>query len=106
MLADFQGLSLLDTTTSEWRPLTRQRLIHHPFWSEDGAWVYFNDGGDTGGVWRVHVPEGRVEEMGPIPLPSGYSACWAVDVTPDENAVLSCWDSRLDIIALDYKEQK
>jgi Tol biopolymer transport system component len=105
ILADWHGMSLLDTTTSEWRPLMRQRWNGLPFWSPDSAWVYFNDIGDPV-LWRVHVPDGRLEELGPIPLPSGYNECSAVAAAPDNAAVVWCWDSRSDIFALDYKEQK
>jgi hypothetical protein len=76
MMADFQGLSILDTTTLKWRPPTRQQSTNHPFWSPDGAWVYFNDLGDTG-LWRVRVSDGNVEALGGIPNPAGYNDCWA-----------------------------
>ena len=105
MSADLQGMSFMDMRTLRWRPLTRQRSTNHPFWSGDSAWVYFNDIGDTG-LWRVRVPDGRVEELGPIPLPPGYNDCWAEALTSDGAAILECWDSRADIVALDYKEQK
>lgn len=95
----------MTSATSKWQPLTRQRPTGLPFWSPDSAWVYFNDIGDTV-LWRVHVPDGRVEELGPIPLPSGYNECSAVAAAPDNAAVVWCWDSRSDIFALDYKQQK
>ena len=105
MLADLQGISIMDTTTSKWHSLTRQRSTNTPFWSADSAWVYFNDVGDTG-LWRVRVPDGRVEELGPVPLPPGYNDCAAAARTPDGAAILVCIDSRQDIFALDYTEQK
>jgi Tol biopolymer transport system component len=105
MTADLQGLSLLDTTTSKWRSLTRQQATNTPFWSPDGAWVYFNDIGDTG-LWRVRVSDGHVEALGRIPRPSGYNQCWAESFAPDGTALLGCNDSRQDIFALDYKEEK
>jgi len=105
MLADWQGMSLLDTTTSLWRPLTAHQSTNNPFWSPDSAWVYFNDMGDTG-LWRVHVKDERVEALGPIPRPSGYSDCHGVGFRPDGAALVYCNDSRSDIFALDYKEQK
>jgi len=101
MTADLQGMSLLDTTTSEWRSLTRHST-DNPFWSLDSTWVYFNDIGSTG-LWRIHVGDGRLEELGPIPLPPGYTFCRAEAFAPDETAVLRCADSRTDIFALDYK---
>jgi Tol biopolymer transport system component len=105
MLADLQGISVMDLKTSKWHPLTRQRSTNDPFWSADSAWIYFNDIGDTG-LWRVRVPDGRVEELGPIPLPPGYNDCLATALTSDGAALLQCIDSRADIFALDYKEQK
>ena len=98
-------MSLLDTTTSLWRPLTAHQSTNNPFWSPDSAWVYFNDMGDTG-LWRVHVKDGRVEALGPIPLPSTYTDCFGAGFAPDGAALLYCNDSRSDIFALDYKEQK
>jgi hypothetical protein len=105
ILADWQGMSLMSTATSKWQPLTRQRSTGIPFWSPDSAWVYFNDIGDTV-LWRVHIPDGRVEELGPIPLPPGYNDCVAAALTSDGAAILKCWDSRAEIFALDYKEEK
>src|SRR5215467_8825456 len=54
MAAHLQGMLLLDTTTSKWRPPTLHQPTDHPSWSPDSAWVYFNDLGDTG-LWRVRV---------------------------------------------------
>jgi len=105
MTADFQGLAVLNTTTSRWRPLTRQQSTNHPFWSPDSAWVYFNDMGNTG-LWRVRVSDGHLEALGRIPRPSGYNECRATSFTPDGAALLQCFDTRVDIFALDYKEQK
>ena len=103
MTADFQGLSILDTTTLKWRPLTRQQSTNHPFWSPDSVWVYFNDLGDTG-LWRVRVSDGHEEALGGLPRPAGYNDCWAESFAPDGAVLLSCFDSRMDIFALDYKE--
>jgi len=105
MTADLQGMSVLDTTTSKWRPLTRQRSTNYPTWSPDSKWVYFNDLGDTG-LWRVRVSDGQVEALGRIPRPPGYNMCELWSFAPDGTALLTCWDSRVDIFALDYKEQK
>lgn len=105
MRADGQGLSVLDTMTSKWRPLTRQQSTNHPSWSPDSKWVYFNDIGDTG-LWRVRVSDGHVEALGRIPRPSGYNDCWAESFAPNGAALLVCFDSRRDIFALDYKEQR
>jgi len=106
MTADFEGLSVLDTTTWRWRPLTRQQSTNHPSWSPDSAWVYFiNSIGDTG-LWRVRVSDSHLEALGRIPLPSGYNDCRAISFAPDGSALLTCFDSRVDIFALDYKEQK
>lgn len=104
MTADLEGLSVLDTTTSRWRTLTRQQSTNHPSWSPDSAWVYFNDVGDTG-VWRVRVSDGHLEALGRIPRPSSYNDCFTVSFAPDGAALLECFDSRVDIFALDYKEQ-
>jgi len=105
MAAHLQGMSLLDTTTSKWRLLTLHQSTDHPSWSPDSAWVYFNNVGDTD-LRRVRVRDGHVETLGPIPLPSGYTLCRAVAFVPDGTALLECNDSRTDIFALDYKEQK
>jgi Tol biopolymer transport system component/DNA-binding winged helix-turn-helix (wHTH) protein len=105
MTADLQGLSVLDTTTAKWRPLTRQQNTNTPSWSPDSAWVYFNDIGDTG-LWRVRVSDGHVEALGRIPRPPGYDDCYIYSFAPDGAALLQCYDSRVDIFALDYKEQK
>jgi Tol biopolymer transport system component len=105
MTADLQGLALLDTTTSKWRPLTRQQSTNSPSWSPDSAWVYFNDVGDTG-LWKVRVSDGYVEPLGRIPRPSGYNNCSASSFAPDGAALLTCFDSRVDIFALDYEELK
>jgi Tol biopolymer transport system component len=105
MTADFQGLSVLDTTTSRWRPLTRQQSTASPSWSPDSAWVYFNGVGSTG-LWRVRVSDGHVEALGRTPRPSGYKDCFAGSIAPDGSALLTCFDSRQDIFAIDYKEQK
>ena len=105
MSADLQGMSIMDTKTSKWHPLTHQQSTNHPFWSADSAWIYFNDIGDTG-LWRVRVADGNVEELAPIPLPPGYNDCWAEALTSDGAAILECDNSQVDIVALDYKEQK
>ena len=105
MLADFQGMSLLDTTTSKWRPLTHHQPTDYPSWSPDSAWVYFNNIGDTE-LRRVRVRDGYVETLGPIPLPSGYNQCRTVAFFSNGTACLECDDSRTEIFALDYKEQK
>ena len=103
--SDYQGMSLLDTTGSKWRPLTAHQPSAHPFWSPDSAWVYFGQIGNPG-LWRVHVPDGRVDALGPIPLPSTQNLCFSEGFAPDGAAIVLCADSRTDIFALDYKEQK
>lgn len=105
MTTDFQGLSLLDTTTSEWRPLTRHQSTNSPFWSADSVWVYFNNVSETS-LWRVRITDGHVEDIGQIPSASNYEAHRALDFAPDGSVLGIFDDSRTDIFALDYKEQK
>ena len=88
MNADLQGLSVLDITTSKWRPLTRQQSTSYPFWSPDSEWVYFNDIGDRG-LWRVRVSDGHVEELGRIPRPQVTTT---VMLNPSLRMEQRCWD--------------
>jgi len=98
-------MSLFDTVTSKWRPPTLRQGTNYPFWSPDGAWVYFTNVGDSG-LSRVRVSDGRVEELGAIPVTPGYDECSGRGFVPGGTMLLKCDDSRKDIFALDYEEQK
>jgi sugar lactone lactonase YvrE len=97
-------MSLLNMATGKWRPLARHST-DSPFWSLDGAWVYFNDVAHPG-VWRVRVTDDLLEALGPPPVPPGYTeaGCRARAFAPDGAILLDCLDSRTDFFALDYKD--
>jgi len=101
MSIDMQGISLWDVSKSGWRPLVTYP-VDNPFWSPDSEWVYFNGAYDDY-LWRVRAKDGRLEKVLPTPMTTHYSWCWCNGFAPDGPALLSCYDYRRNIFALELK---
>jgi len=101
MSIDMQGIWLWDVSKSGWRPLLTYP-VDNPFWSPDSEWVYFNGAYDDY-LWRVRAKDGRLEKVLPTPMTTHYSWCWCNGFAPDGPALLSCYDYRRNIFALELK---
>src|SRR5215469_7571257 len=101
MHADSKGMSVWGDKQSGWNPLFRHD-VDNPFWSSDSEWVYFNGFYDAK-LRRVRVRDGRLEEVLPIPLSDDSRGCFGNGFTPDGKVLLSCFDPRRNVYAMDLK---
>ena len=63
MPLDQSKLVLYDMEAHTWKTLI-SRAAHDPAWSHDSHWIYFDDfAGKDQPIYRVSVPDGRVEEV-------------------------------------------
>jgi hypothetical protein len=101
MHADFKGMSVWDVTQSDWKPLFTHD-IDNPFWSLDSEWIYFNGHYDAN-LWRARVRDGKVQKVREIPMRVDYTGCFANGFKPDGRVLVSCFDMRRNIYALELK---
>jgi hypothetical protein len=76
--------------------------VDNPFWSQDSTWVYFNGAYDRS-LWRARVRDRKLEKVLPLPMRDNYTACFANGFTPNGEVLLSCFDHRRNIFALELR---
>ena len=101
MHADSKGMSVWEVTQSGWKPLFSYD-VDNPFWSQDGTWVYFNGAYDRS-LWRARVSDRKLERVLPLPMRDNYTACFGNGFTPNGEVLLSCFDHRRNIFALELR---
>jgi len=101
MHADSKGMSVWEVTQSGWKPLFSYD-VDNPFWSQDSTWVYFNGAYDRS-LWRARVSDRKLERVLPLPMRDNYTACFGNGFTPNGEVLLSCFDHRRNIFALELR---
>lgn len=96
-------LGIFDFARQQWRELA-QGSIDSPFWSSDGAWVYFNSPAD-GRLRRISVGGGTAQEVLTFSdVAPGTTDCFAEGFTPDNRLLIACNRTDANIYALQWSE--
>ena len=94
-------LMLFDFTTRKWTQLARFRSIHHPVWSRDEMYLYFQ--AEEGRINRVRV-RGLQSTKGLDAIGNWKnSVCYFEGLALDESPLVSCRQSDRDLYALDWE---
>src|SRR5215467_16112636 len=99
-------LLLFDLKTQKWSTLARGELLAFNFWSPDGKYVYMRDNPRFPRIVRVHIPDGREEEVVSLkgfPQAAGDPAVAWFGLTPDNELVVIRDRSPQEIYALDLQ---
>jgi eukaryotic-like serine/threonine-protein kinase len=87
-------LLLFDEQKQKWSKLVDNAFggFGWPSWSRDSKFVYFRDAADEHApiVYRVRVPDGKLERVVSIEVPDGLTGYWNgwTGVTPDSSPIL------------------
>jgi len=87
-------LLLFDQQKQKWSKLLDNAFggFGWPSWSSDGKFVYFRDAADEHApvVYRVRVPDGKLERVVSIEVPDGLTGYWNgwTGVAPDSSPIL------------------
>jgi hypothetical protein len=86
----------------KWSFLTRSEA-GFPSWSHDGQYIYFLHAGQDGGVERIRVPGGKVEQVTSLKgfQMTGYYGLW-LGLTPDDQPLLLRDLGTQDIVSMDW----
>ena len=100
--ANSLGLRLFDFKTRKWSALTNSG-VGFPSWSHDGQYVYFLHPGQDAGVWRIRIPDGKVEPVASLKgfQMTGYYGTW-LGLAPDDSPLLLKDTGTHDIVSMDW----
>ena len=102
---DFRQLMLFDFRSQHWTVIARAGFVNAPQWSHDSRFVIYQDTAAPEGqpIYRVSVPEGRVEEIASRKqlLRGDVSAYRLVSVDPSDEPVAVVVRRNADVYALD-----
>lgn len=96
-------LQLFDSKTQQWSTLAKSGLLSFNLWSHDSKYVYMRDYPGSPRIVRVHIPDGRIEEVVSLrgfPQVGDALAGW-FGLTPDNEPVVIRDRSTQEIYALD-----
>lgn len=87
------ALYLFDRSTKTWKEAADAAFLNIVGWTPDSKYIYYQDmyGGETQPVFRVHVPDGKIERLTSpdLALPADVSAYTLIGIGPD-GAPLAC----------------
>jgi len=97
-----QGLKLYDLKTRKWVLLTNV-TAGFPCWSENGRYIYFLRIVSNPGVFRVGVPDGKIEKVASLKdfQMTGYYGLW-LGLTPDDSPLLLKDTGTQDVVSMDF----
>ncbi len=102
---DDHRLVLFDFSSQTWREVARAAKLSRPFWSHDGAYIYYQDvfAGREQPIFRVRVSDHKVERVTNLKeqLPPGVTNVIFAGLTPDDTPLASLARTNSDIYALD-----
>ncbi|HKN60344.1 MAG TPA: winged helix-turn-helix domain-containing protein [Candidatus Acidoferrales bacterium] len=101
------GLYLFDRTTNQWKELANAAFLNLVGWTPDSKYIYYQDkyGGEAQPVFRVRVPDGKIERLtapdfaSPVDI-VGYTL---VGIAPDGAPLASAIRRTADIYSITYK---
>jgi dipeptidyl aminopeptidase/acylaminoacyl peptidase len=73
--SDFLNLMLFDVASERWSKLPQKSAVTFPEWSRDSQFIYFLQGVDDSGVFRMHRKGGAAERIVDL---NGFHATGAV----------------------------
>jgi len=97
-------LLLFDSKTQQWSILAKSELLAFNLWSPDGKYVYMRDNPGSPRIVRVHIPDGRMEEVVSLkgfPQAAGDPSVGWFGLTPDNEPILIRDRGIQEIYALD-----
>jgi eukaryotic-like serine/threonine-protein kinase len=96
------GVRLYDFKTQKWSVLSSS-AVGFPSFSHDGHYIYFLRTGQDGGVERIGVPDGKVEQVASLKgfQMTGYYSLW-LGLTPDDEPLLLKNTGTEDIVSMDW----
>jgi Tol biopolymer transport system component/DNA-binding winged helix-turn-helix (wHTH) protein len=101
------GLYLFDVTTHEWKELANAAFMNLVGWTPDSKYIYYQDkyGGETQPVFRVRVPDGKIERLTApdFTLPVDIVGYTLVGIAPDGAPLASAIRRTADIYSMTYK---
>jgi Tol biopolymer transport system component len=95
-------LVLFDSKTQQWSTLAKGEQLGYNLWSRDSRYVYMRENPGSPRIIRVHIPDGRVEEVVSLkgfPQLGDPSAGW-FGLTPDADPIVIRDRSVQEIFAL------
>ena len=97
-------LLLFDSKIQQWSTLAKGELLSFNLWSPDGKYVYMRSNVSYPRIVRVHIPDGRMEEVVSLkgfPQAAGDPSVGWFGLTPDGDVVVIHDRSTQEIYALD-----
>ncbi len=103
MPVDSRNLMLFDFTTQKWQQIVNVPASF-PNWSKSGEYLYFLREGDQPSVMRVHIRDGKLEQVADLKnFPqAGYYGIW-LGLAPDDSPLLLRDTGTQEIYALDWQ---
>lgn len=101
---DQTTLLLFDRDTRTWTELGRFKTVHHPVWSRDERFLYF-EVVDEESIYRIRMSDRAVEKVVDLrgARKSAYWFCVFEGLAADESPLISCAHHDPDIYALDWE---
>ena len=99
-------LLLFDSKTQQWSTVAKGELLSFNLWSPDGKYVYMRYNLGYPRIVRVHIPDGRMEEVVSLkgfPQAAGDPSVGWFGLTPDNELVVIRDRSTQEIYALDLQ---
>ncbi len=103
MPVDSRNLMLFDFTTQKWQEIAKTPASF-PNWSNSGEYLYFLREGDQPSVMRVHIRDGKLEQVADLKnfAQAGYYGLW-LGLAPDDSPLLLRDTGTQEIYALDWQ---
>jgi len=99
-------LLLFDSKIQQWSTLAKGELLGFNLWSPDGKYVYMRNNVGYPRIVRVHIPDGRMEEVVSLkgfPQAAGDPSVGWFGLTPEGDPILIRDRSIQEIYALDVE---
>jgi Tol biopolymer transport system component/DNA-binding winged helix-turn-helix (wHTH) protein len=102
---DSQSLMLFDFRTQTWSALVTGAYFGFANWSAEGQYVYYLRRGKQPAVWRVRVPDRKVEEIASLNdvRQTGFRGAIWTGLTPDDSPLILRDIGTQEIYALDFE---
>ncbi len=97
-------LRLFDFSARTWTELGRFKALHHPVWSRDEQFLYF-EVVDEASIYRVRMSDRAVQRVVSLEgvWKSGIASCQFEGLALDDAPLISCFRADGDVYALDWE---
>ena len=98
---------LFERATNHWKEVASAAYLNLLGWSPDSRYIYYQDiyGGETQPVFRVRVPDGKIERLTAenLSLPADITAYTLIGIAPDGAPLACAIRKNSDIYAIAFK---